>query len=253
MKSALAIIPARYASTRFPGKPLVKIGGKTMIQRVFEQTKKAGNIERVVVATDDDRIAGEVYSFGGEVVMTSVSCVSGTDRCAEAFEKSQSDAQIIINVQGDEPFIDPRQIEELVALMNKTHADIGTLCQKTVSEEAIFNPNVVKLVKSTTGKALYFSRSTIPFVRGENEKLWKEKAPYFRHLGMYAYTSKVLLEISKLQSGQLELAENLEQLRWLEAGYNIYVAENELETIGIDSPQDLLLAEEFLRKSKDFQ
>jgi 3-deoxy-manno-octulosonate cytidylyltransferase (CMP-KDO synthetase) len=249
----LGIIPARYASTRFPGKPLVDIQGKSMIQRVYEQASKAQSLTKVVVATDDLRIYNHVLEFGGTVCMTRPEHPSGTDRCAEAFEKSQSDAQIIVNVQGDEPFIDPRQIEELVALMNNTHADIGTLCQKTVSEEAIFNPNVVKLVKSTTGKALYFSRSTIPFVRGENEKLWKEKAPYFRHLGMYAYTSKVLLEISKLPPGQLELAENLEQLRWLEAGYNIYVAENELETIGIDSPEDLLLAEEFLRKSKDFQ
>lgn len=245
-----AIIPARFASTRFPGKPLAIIGGKPMIQRVYEQAMACPELSEVWVATDDDRIKNAVEAFGGKVVMTSPNCLSGTDRCAEVLQKARIKSDIIINIQGDEPFIQPSQISQLIRLMVDTKAEIGTLCKSISDNVVIQNPNVVKVVKATNGKALYFSRHAVPFVRGFERKIWSEHAEYWKHLGMYAYRSEVLPKISKLPVGKLETAESLEQLRWLEAGYSIYVAESQNESIGIDTPEDLMEAEIFWQKSQ---
>lgn len=241
--NAIAIIPARYSSTRFPGKPLVLIDGKPMIQRVYEQAIQCGDLSDVWVATDDERIQDAVLQFGGKVAMTSPECPSGTDRCTQVLKDQNLQTDLIINIQGDEPFIQPQQISSLIELMQNTQAEIGTLCKSITEESAIFNPNVVKIVLGKDGKALYFSRHPIPYVRGKEKKDWVNEAPFFKHLGMYAYRSDVLTQLSALPQGLLEKAESLEQLRWLEAGYSIYVAETPWESIGIDSPEDLKAAE----------
>ena len=253
MKKALAIVPARFASTRFPGKPLVKIRGKTMIERVVEQAAKCPSVSEIIVATDHLEIQSAVHAFGGKVVMTSENCQSGTDRCAEVMLKTSFENEIIVNIQGDEPFIHPEQIEQLIGLMQSATVQIGTLAKKITDSESIFNPNVVKLVRSLSGKALYFSRNPIPFVRAAEGKDWLRSAAFFKHIGMYAYQKSVLTDIAKLPQGSLEMAESLEQLRWLEAGYDIYVSETELESIGIDTPEDLSKAEEMFRKSFGFE
>jgi 3-deoxy-manno-octulosonate cytidylyltransferase (CMP-KDO synthetase) len=239
MKKAIAIIPARYASTRFPGKPLVKIGAKTMVELVYEQASKCVLVNDVVVATDNERIKNAVLAFGGQVVMTSEACQSGTDRCAEVIFKYESNEDIIVNVQGDEPYIQPEQIQELILLMQNESIQIGTLAKRITEMEPVFNPNVVKVVRSLNGKALLFSRNPIPFVRGKEQKEWLRNAEFYKHIGLYAYKKSILKEVSNLPIGKLELAENLEQLRWLEAGYEIFVAETEYESIGIDTPEDL--------------
>jgi len=239
MKKAIVIIPARFASTRFPGKPLVKIGSKTMIELVFEQASKCKSISDVYVATDHEEIQKAVLAFGGKVVMTSENCQSGTDRCAEVVSTREIDEEIVVNIQGDEPFIKPEQIEQLVHLMQSESVQIGTLAKKITDSETIFNPNVVKLVLSKKGKALYFSRNPIPFMRGVENQNWLEHGSFFKHIGIYAYQKSMLLEITKLPQSKLELAESLEQLRWLEAGYDVYVAETNWESIGIDTPEDL--------------
>ena len=244
----IAIIPARYASTRFPGKPLANIFGKSMIRRVYEQVSKTPELQGVVVATDDERIALHVSDFGGMVLMTSPDCLSGTDRCAEALEKLDIQADVVINVQGDEPFIQPQQIREICALMENSGADIGTLCKKIDSAERLFDPNVVKVVKDQQGKALYFSRQAIPYVRDRERNLWMEGTSFYRHIGMYAYRMEVLKALSRLPAGRLELAENLEQLRWLEAGYGLFVAETEFDSPGVDTPGDIQAIEEFLNR-----
>jgi 3-deoxy-manno-octulosonate cytidylyltransferase (CMP-KDO synthetase) len=235
----IAVIPARWASTRFPGKPLADIFGKSMIRRVYEQVSKISALQAVCVATDDERIARHVADFGGLVQMTSSECLTGTDRCAEALEKSGLSADVVINVQGDEPFIKPGQIEEICRLMEDTAADIGTLCKKIETAALLFDPNVVKLVKDSKGKALYFSRQAIPFVRGKEASTWPEETEFFRHIGMYAYKTEVLKSITKLPEGQLEKAECLEQLRWLQAGCQIFVSETAFDSLGIDTPEDL--------------
>ena len=239
MKKAIAIIPARYASTRFPGKPLVKIGSKTMIELVHEQATKCKLLTKVIIATDHDLIRNAVLAFGGQVIMTSESCQSGTDRCAEVISKLELEEQIILNVQGDEPFIQPDQIEELVMLMQNEQIEIGTLAKRIIEMDAVVNPNVVKIVRSSAGKALLFSRNPIPFVRGKAQNEWLQNADFYKHIGMYAYKKSILGELSKLPVGNLEKAESLEQLRWMEAGYEIFVAETEYESIGIDTPEDL--------------
>ena len=239
MKNAIAIIPARYASTRFPGTPLVKIGSKTMVELVYEQASKCKLITKVIVATDHEFIRDAVLAYGGQVVMTSESCQSGTDRCAEVISLLEFEEQIIVNVQGDEPFIQPEQIEELVQLMQNEQIEIGTLAKRITETESVFNPNVVKVVRSTAGKALLFSRNPIPFVRGKARNEWLQNADFFKHIGMYAYKKSILNKLSNLPVGNLEKAESLEQLRWLEAGYEIFVSETEYESIGIDTPEDL--------------
>lgn len=240
-----AIIPARYASTRFPGKPLALLGGKPMIQHVWERVSDI--IPDAVVATDDQRIFETVKSFGGMAVMTSPDHCSGTDRCAEA--AACSDADVIINVQGDEPFIDPEQIKAIMSCFDDPATQIATLARPfdpAAGFEALFDPNLVKVVLDLRGFALYFSRSVIPYVRGVEWQEWLETARYYSHIGLYAYRRDVLLQIAALSRTPLESAESLEQLRWLQNGYKIKVAQSSAPTIGIDTPADLEAAEKYL-------
>ena len=240
----MAIIPARYASTRFPGKPLAVLGGKTVIQRVYEQVSSL--LDEVYVATDDERIFQTVEAFGGRAIMTRTDHKSGTDRIEEAAEKIGSQADVIINVQGDEPFIQPSQIKTLMQLFDAPETQIGTLGKRFENIEGVENPNSPKIVTDNRGFALYFSRSPIPFVRGKERSEWLANYPFLKHLGIYAYRREVLREVTQLPQGNLEKAESLEQLRWLENGYRIRVGLTDVETVGIDTPEDLKRAEEFL-------
>lgn len=237
----VGIIPARYASTRFPGKPLAMIGDKPMIQRVFERAKEVFNT--VYVATDDVRIQHAVEAFGGKVVMTSELHKSGTDRCAEAVRTIEKEtgikADVVVNIQGDEPFIAPAQLRQLCACFEEDGVQIATLVKPFGIQEDIFSANSPKVAVSAKGYALYFSRSVVPFLRGVNVEEWKTTFPFLKHIGLYAYRTNVLAEISKLDQTPLELAESLEQLRWLENGYAIKVARSEYETYAIDTPEDL--------------
>ncbi|NBW36882.1 MAG: 3-deoxy-manno-octulosonate cytidylyltransferase [Cytophagia bacterium] len=244
----LGVIPARFASTRFPGKPLVDVAGKTMVQRVYEQVKKATLVSDVVVATDDVRIMDHVQSFGGKAVMTSATHPSGTDRCFEAYQLMNDEFNYVINIQGDEPFIRPEQIDLLAALLNgETY--IATLVKELKDQESLFNPNVVKAVVSLSGKALYFSRSPIPHARNSKEDVWLSQHKYFKHIGMYAYRTDVLEALTKLPVSPLEKIESLEQLRWLDNGYEILTTETKSETIGIDTPEDLQKALAYLKEN----
>lgn len=240
----MSIIPARYASTRFPGKPLAVLGGKTVIQRVYEQVSSA--LSDVYVATDDERIFKCVESFGGKAVMTRADHKSGTDRIQEAVEKIATEADVIINVQGDEPFIHPSQIKTLMALFDAPETQIGTLGKPFDNIEAVSNPNSPKIVTDNRGFALYFSRSIIPYIRGKQQDEWFGEYPFLKHLGIYAYRREVLKEVTQLPQSSLEKAESLEQLRWLQNGYRIRVGLTDIETVGIDTPEDLARAEEFL-------
>ncbi|MBE6259960.1 MAG: 3-deoxy-manno-octulosonate cytidylyltransferase [Prevotella sp.] len=242
----IGIIPARYASTRFPGKPLAVLGGKTVIQRVYEQASSV--LPEAYVATDDERILHAVEAFGGRAVMTRADHKSGTDRIEEAAEKIGTDADVIINVQGDEPFIQRSQIETLMQLFEHADTQIGTLGKRFDTIDAALNPNSPKIVTDLQGFALYFSRSVIPFVRGQEQAVWLEKYPFLKHLGLYAYRREVLCEVTKLPQSPLEMAESLEQLRWLENGFRIRVGLTDVETVGIDTPEDLQRAEEFLKE-----
>ncbi len=240
----IGIIPARYSSTRFPGKPLSILGGKPVIQRVYEQTSKVLN--NVCVATDDERIYNKVIEFGGNAVMTRADHKSGTDRIAEAYEKIGKPYKVVINIQGDEPFIHPEQIESVMACFDDKDVEIATLGKRFTSMEAVQNPNSPKIVVDNRGFAMYFSRSVIPFVRGVEEGEWLGHYPFLKHLGLYAYRVDVLKAITALPQSSLEKAESLEQLRWLQNGFRIKVAETEFETVGIDTPEDLKRAEELL-------
>ena len=242
-----AIIPARYASTRFPGKPLAILGGKTVIQRVYEQVSSV--LSEVYVATDDQRIYDTVEQFDGKAVMTRVDHKSGTDRIQEAVEKTGTTADVIINVQGDEPFIQPSQIQTLMQLFDAPETQIGTLGKLFESLEAVENPNSPKIVVDERGFALYFSRSVIPFIRGIERNEWFGQYPFLKHLGVYAYRREVLSEVTRLPQSSLEKAESLEQLRWLQNGYRIRVGLTDVETVGIDTPEDLQRAEVFLNVS----
>ena len=240
----IAIIPARYASTRFPGKPLAMLGEKSVIQRVYEQVTKQ---LPACVATDDERIFEHVKSFGGHAVMTRTDHKSGTDRIEEAVEKLQLSKEfdiddkdtVIVNVQGDEPFIQPEQIKALCDCFNDPTTDIATLGIKFKTLEAIKNPNSPKIILDNMGYAMYFSRSVIPYVRGKEEAEWPQSFDFLKHIGMYAYKRSILKEVTSLPQSSLEIAESLEQLRWLQNGYKIKVAETTQETIGIDTPEDL--------------
>ena len=245
----LAIIPARYASTRFPAKPLALLGGRTIIERVYRQVEQA--VEDVVVATDDERIFSVVEAFGGRAVMTSTEHQSGTDRCYEALQKVGGDYDIVINVQGDEPFIDPRQIAALVGCFEDESIDIATLIKPITAEDGVAvldNPNTPKVVISRDMKALYFSRTAIPYLRGVEREAWPTQHTYYKHIGMYAFRSQTLGEVTAIAQSPLELGEKLEQLRWLESGYRIGVAVTDIETIGIDTPEDLERAERWLAR-----
>lgn len=243
----IAIIPARYASTRFPGKPLAMLGGKPVIQRVYEQAISV--LGEAYVATDDERIFKTVTDFGGKAVMTRTDHKSGTDRIEEAVEKLATDADVIINIQGDEPFVQASQLQALMQLFDDPETQIGTLGKPFENLEAVDNPNSPKIVCDRRGFALYFSRSVIPHVRGKERAEWIQHFPYLKHLGLYAYRREVLREVTQLPQTPLELAESLEQLRWLENGYRIRVGLTDVETVGIDTPADLERAEEFLRQS----
>lgn len=240
----IAIIPARYASTRFPGKPLSMIGGVSMIERVCRQVSLV--FDRVVVATDDDRIARHVEGFGGNVVMTRPDHKSGTDRISEVYEKLALSDHIVINVQGDEPFIAVSQLEQIRSLFDDPECQIATLAKPFAQGEDIFNPNAVKALLSPSGSAIYFSRSAVPFLRGVEPSEWSSAHTYYKHIGLYGYRGDVLLDITKLPQSELEKCESLEQLRWLEAGYRVKVAITHENSYGIDTPEDLAAAEKML-------
>ena len=244
----IAIIPARYASTRFPGKPLARLGGKYIIERVYQQASSI--VGEAYVATDDDRIFKAVEAFGGKAVMTRNDHKSGTDRIEEAATKLGTDADVIINVQGDEPFIQPSQLATVKALFDDEQTQIATLGKPFETMEAAENANSPKIVTDVNGYALYFSRSVIPFVRGKERSEWLALFPFVKHIGLYAYRRDVLRQITKLPQSPLEIAESLEQLRWLQNGYRIKVGLTDVETVGIDTPEDLQRAEEFLQKQK---
>lgn len=236
----IAIIPARYGSSRFPGKPLADMHGKTMIQRVYEQVKKS--VTEVWVATDDKRILDAVEAFGGKAVLTSANHKSGTDRCNEAYSIIGQPFDVIINVQGDEPFIQPQQIESLKNCFDSADVQLATLVKPFKKEDGfdtLFNPNSPKVVFNNKNEAIYFSRSIIPYIRDAHHTEWLDKHTFYKHIGMYAYRADILQEITKLPQSSLEVAESLEQLRWIENGYKIKIGITDLETIGIDTPEDM--------------
>ncbi|MCK6648869.1 MAG: 3-deoxy-manno-octulosonate cytidylyltransferase [Bacteroidia bacterium] len=235
----VGIIPARFASTRFPGKPLIDIAGKTMIQRVYEQSKRSKSLTEVVVATDDERIAAHVRSWGGNVVMTNEQHQSGTDRCFEAIEKFDINADVVINIQGDEPFIHPEQIDLVASCFNSKEVELATLVKKINNPEELFNPNTPKVVLNSKKEAIYFSRQTIPYIRGKQQEEWLQSHTFYKHIGIYAYRTDVLATITQLKQSELELAEALEQLRWIENGYKIKVEITDYESVAIDTPDDL--------------
>lgn len=250
MAKFIAIIPARYASSRFPGKPLADICGISMIERVYRRTQT--EVNDVWVATDDTRIADAVKAFGGNVVMTSSEHRSGTDRIAEAYRLIGSDADVVINVQGDEPFIDPSQLREIKACFDDSSTDIATLGRPfdpAMGFDALFDPNKVKVIFGADGRAIYFSRAIIPYIRNYKWDEWLEHRTFYIHVGMYAYRANVLAEITKLPQSSLEIAESLEQLRWIENGYTIRVGVTQAPTIGIDTPEDLEEACRFCKEN----
>jgi len=241
----IGIIPARYASTRFPGKPLALLGDKPVIQHVYE--KVAAVLEAAYVATDDERIYDVVKSFGGQVVMTRTDHKSGTDRIEEAIEKIGGEWDVVVNVQGDEPFVAKSQLDTICHCFDDPTTQIATLGKPFDSMEAVQNPNSPKIVVDNMGFAMYFSRSVIPYVRGKEKSSWLTHYPFLKHLGIYAYRKDVLRQVTQLPQSSLEIAESLEQLRWLQNGFKIKVGTTDVETVGIDTPQDLELAEEFLK------
>jgi len=246
MSKFIAVIPARFASSRFPGKPLAQLGGKRVIERVYEEVSKA--LDEVWVATDDRRIYGAVEGFGGKVVMTRSDHKSGTDRIAEAISIINSDCDVVVNVQGDEPFIDRSQIETVCRCFDDPHTQIATIGKYFSTMDEVNNPNSPKIILDNAGYALLFTRATVPFVRGVRPEQWLSHYPYLKHLGLYAYRTDVLRQITRLPMSTLEQVESLEQLRWLQNGYKIKVGITDVETIGIDTPDDLIRAEEFLKR-----
>lgn len=241
----IGIIPARYASTRFPGKSLALLGGKPVIQHVYE--KVATMLEAAYVATDDERIYDVVKAFGGQVVMTRTDHKSGTDRIEEAIEKIGGEWDVVVNVQGDEPFVAKSQLDTICHCFDDPTTQIATLGKPFESMEAVQNPNSPKIVVDNMGFAMYFSRSVIPYVRGKEKSSWLTHYPFLKHLGIYAYRKDVLRQVTQLPQSSLEIAESLEQLRWLQNGFKIKVGTTDVETVGIDTPQDLERAEEFLK------
>lgn len=242
---SLGIIPARYASSRLPGKPLIDLGGRTMIQRVVEQARQA-RLSRVVVATDDERIRQHVEDFGGEVVMTRPEHPSGTDRVWEAYQQLAHEADCVVNIQGDEPFIQPEQINALLDLFADADTQIATLVKPVLNQEELLSPHLPKVVLGAQGQALYFSRHPIPYLRQYPTMTWLQHHRFLRHIGLYAYRPAVLQQLTQLAPDALELAESLEQLRWLTHGFSIRTAETNVETIGIDTPEDVQRATLYL-------
>jgi 3-deoxy-manno-octulosonate cytidylyltransferase (CMP-KDO synthetase) len=233
------IIPARYASSRFPGKPLIDIQGKSMIQRVYEQAAQSSLLHKLVVATDDERILQHVRSFGGEALMTSPDHANGTDRCWEALQQLGPEYTYVINIQGDEPYIDPQQLDELAAVLQDGTTELATQMIPVNNHEELFDRGEVKIVLNDNMEALYFSRMVIPFIKGVDEKEWHLHFPYYRHVGMYAYRRDVLEKISQIPVSSLELAESLEQLRWLQSGFKIKCVLTRFESHCIDTPEDV--------------
>lgn len=247
----VAIIPARYASTRFPGKPLALLHGKPIIQHVYERVAQV--FPDLCVATDDDRIQSAVENFGGKAVMTSTNHRSGTDRCFEAYGKMGVKADVVVNVQGDEPFIAASQLREIIKCFDNPSTEIATLVKPfglNAPMDLIENPNSPKVVVSNDGFALYFSRSVIPYLRGVDQTEWSKHHNYLKHIGLYAYRTEALQKVTSMPQGDLEQCESLEQLRWLQAGLRIRVGSTDVETIGIDTPDDLKRAELFLKQNK---
>lgn len=242
----LGIIPARYASTRFPAKMLHLIEGKSMIQRVYEQVMQAKTLAAVWIATDHEEIYNHAKNFGANVVMTATTHISGTDRCYEAIKKI-GDFDYVINIQGDEPFINPAQIDELAFLLDGK-VEIATLIKQITEEEELFNPNVVKAVINHKNETLYFSRHAIPYLRGVDSHMWLQKNIFYKHIGMYAYRYDILEAITQLPPSILEKAESLEQLRWLENGYKILTFITKWESISVDTPQDLEKLKPYFKK-----
>lgn len=246
----LGVIPSRYASTRFPGKPLVDMLGKSMLKRVYEQVSKANSLSKVLVATDDQRIFEHVKNFGGDVCMTSANHPSGTDRCHEAYLSQKQNFDFVINIQGDEPFIDPNQIDLLGNSIDAS-TELATLIQKISTLDQLHSVGEAKVVLNKNKEAIYFSRSPIPFVQKAEQRDWLNKTTFYRHVGLYAYRTDVLAKITQLQPSPLELAESLEQLRWIENGFKIKTIETEMEeSICIDTPEDLEKALAILKTSK---
>ena len=243
----LGIIPARYASSRFPAKALAVLGGKSVIQRVYEQASGTHTIRKLIVATDHIDIYDHVMGFGGNVMLTSSDHRSGTDRCVEVVQKVEEEFDYVINIQGDEPFVSPELIDTLAHLLDG-QTQIATLIKPIKDADTLFDPNVVKVVKSTHNQAIYFSRATIPFLRGKKEDDWLGNHAFYKHLGIYGYRTDILLQIADLPVSSLEKAEALEQLRWLENGFTIKTAETNLESLGIDTPEDLKKAKDFIKK-----
>ncbi len=245
------IIPARYASTRFPGKPLVRLQDKSMIEWVYLRASQAFDI--VTVATDDERIATEVLRFGGRVVMTSPLHKSGTDRCAEALTLMTTtygeEADVVVNIQGDEPFVDPSILSRLASCFENPSTQIATVVRPFDNAADLFNPNCVKAVMTQSGRAIYFSRSPIPYIRGYEQNEWLAQHVFYGHLGLYAYRANVLHQLTQLPISTLEQAESLEQNRWLENEYFIQVIQTDQETIAIDTPEDLERAQQWIEKN----
>lgn len=250
----LAVIPARYASTRFPGKPLALLGGKPMIEWVWECVSTVPTISKAVVATDDERIIEAVSAFGGNAMLTSSSHRSGTDRCGEVLEtleKAGEQYDVVVNVQGDEPFVQPEQMNGLTACFEEADTVIATLKTAIRSTEELLSPNNVKVVCDKEGRTLYFSRQPIPYRRGVDETEWLEGGEYYKHVGVYAFRGEALKEVCRLEPSMLEQCEKLEQLRWLEAGFQIAVKTTDHANIGIDTPEDLAEAEKALSKKDE--
>ena len=240
----VGIIPARYYSTRFPGKPLSMIKGKTMIHRVCEQAWKS-KLDAVVVATDDMRIAEEVLGFGGKYVLTNPKHPSGTDRCREALDMLESQYDAVVNIQGDEPFIDPNQINQVIDLISRDDTQIVSLAKRIEDEEELFSSNTVKVVMDAKGDALYFSRTPIPYMRNVNQKKWLARGCFYKHIGIYAYKADTLHQIAMMPPTALETAESLEQLRWIENGLKICMGITDAENVSVDQPSDIAKAEKF--------
>ncbi len=238
----LGVIPSRYQSTRFPGKPLADIMGKSMIFRVHEQASKSELINELVVATDDERIANHVKSFDGQVMMTSGNHENGTSRCLEVLEslnKLGKEFDVVVNIQGDEPFIQPAQIDQIISLFADGETEIASLASRIREKGDLFDPNVVKIVMDPKGRALYFSRQTIPFVRDFEPEAWLDENTFYKHIGIYAYKSSILKKINSLEATSLEKTEKLEQLRWLENNLVIRLGITDYKGVGIDTPEDI--------------
>ena len=248
----VGIIPARYASTRFPGKPLALIKGKPMIQRVYEQALKS-KLDAVVIATDDVRIADAVMDFGGQYVMTSPNHRSGTDRCCEALDLLKTKYDAVVNIQGDEPFIDPKQIDLLVDLIVRDDTPLASLAKRIDDADELFSPNAVKVVVNQEGNAMYFSRNPSPFMRNVDRDEWLVKGRFYKHIGIYAYKADVLHQVARMEPSALEQAESLEQLRWLENGLAIRMALSDAENISIDTPDDLHRAEQYAQTKPEIE